>query len=162
MQGNDIEARLKLDSAEGGYSINDPVPGTYRPDGNESPQGWGMGYCFDFYFVKAETENEYGVYGDDYISYIQLNNDGTYEMCCSAGGDSWWWDGEFTMTDKNHEMSDVTIYLYDAFDGGGNKRTAVFVITEGAAYFTTPNFGYMGENYGTDEYPIYFFWTGQY
>ena len=37
-----------------------------------------------------------------------------------------------------------------------------FVITEGTAYFTTPNFGYMGENYGTDEYPIYFFWTGQY
>ena len=50
MQGNDIEARLKLDSDEGGYSIDDPVPGTFRPDGNISPNGWNMGNCFDFFW----------------------------------------------------------------------------------------------------------------
>ncbi len=153
----DVEERLKLSSDNGGYSISDPVPGTFRPSGNKSPNGWGIGYCFGFYYVTAQTDDEYGAYGDDYISYIRLDNDGTYEMYCSAGGDSWWWDGEFTMTDKSYEMEEIYVYLYDAFDGAGNSRTAVFIVDEGGGYFITPNFGYMGENYGTDEEPFYFF-----
>lgn len=157
MEGNNVEERLKLDSDDGGFSIDDPVPGTFRPNGNMSPNGWNMGNCFDFFYVKAQTDEEYGAYGDDYICYIQLNNDGTYEMYCSAGGDSWWWDSEFTMNDINHEMDDVYIYLYDAYDWTGNRRTAVFVVSEGCAVFVTDGFGYMGENYGTEDNPMYFF-----
>lgn len=124
----------------------DIIAGTFVPDSEYSPEGNYIGFIFGNYVVTPDSDFDKEFFETDGYPSIHIFTDGTYEMFCQIGGDSWVNKGYYSVSEPRSEMDDVTVYLYGAKDNGGNTVTAEFVFTDAQDYplLVTEGMGYMG------------------